>query len=85
MGMTGSTTRGVIFGGLTGSNTRTNDFYSYSVSGGTVTVTALTRSGSSISARNSMGMAGSATSGVIFGGSTGSNTRSSDFYTYTAS
>ena len=83
MGMAGSATSGIIFGGEHTDTTYLNDFYSYSVSGGTVTVAALTRSGSSISARTAMGMAGSATSGIIFGGYDGR--RRNDFYTYTGS
>ena len=81
MGMAGTATSGIIFGGHT--SARFNDFYSYSVSGGTVTLTALTRAGASISGRHSMGMVGTATSGIIFGG--WSSTRLNDFYSYSVS
>ena len=84
MGMVGTPTSGIIFGGTAGA-TRLNDFYSYSVSGGTVTLTALTRAGASISARFSMGMVGTATSGIIFGGTAGSTTYFNDFYSYSVS
>ena len=82
MGMVGTATSGIIFGGR--SIPDLNDFYSYSVSGGTVTLTALTRAGASISTRSSMGMVGTATSGIIFGGWSGT-TRFNDFYSYSAS
>ena len=82
MGMVGTATSGIIFGGR--SATYLNDFYSYSASGGTVTLTALTRAGASISTRFRMGMVGTATSGIIFGGYDGT-TRLNDFYSYSAS
>ena len=82
MGLAGSATSGIIFGGLDRSSYY-NDFYSYSVSGGTVTVTALTRSGSTISGRTRTGMVGGATSGIIFGGY--DRGLRNDFYSYTGS
>ena len=81
MGMVGSATSGLIFGGHSGS-AALNDFYSYSVSGGTVTITALTSSGASISGRHEMGMTGTATSGAIFGGRDARNAPLNDFYSY---
>ena len=72
VGMVGSTTAGVVFGGYNGSN-RFNTFWSYSVSGSTVTISELTKSGS-ISAREKMAMVGTASSGLIVGGYDGSKT-----------
>ena len=82
-GMVGDATSGVIFGGQNESNTRLNDFYSYSVSGSTITITALTKSGAAISARRNMSMLGDSTSGLIGGGNT--PTLVSDFYRYSIS
>ena len=80
MGMVGSETAGIIFGGWTGS-ADLSDFYSYSIAGGTVTLTALTKTGATIAGRRDMGMIGSATSGVIFGGRRLSSPYD-DFYGY---
>ena len=69
MGVAGTATQGVIFGGRSSSSARYNDAYSYSVSGNTVTVRRLTASGT-ISARGSFAMMGtSATAGFVWGGS----------------
>ena len=85
MGMVGDASSGLIFGGGGVWEAATqNDFYSYTVSGNTITLTALTKAGASISPRLGMGMVGSARSGVIFGGYTGSAV-TNDFYSYTVS
>ena len=68
MGMVGNATSGIIFGGRSNSRARYNDAYYYYVSGNNVTMTRLTVTGT-IAARGSFAMMGSATSGVVFGGS----------------
>ena len=78
--MIGSATAGIIFGGFSRSPATDNtDFYSYRVSGGTVTIAELTKSGDTITGRRTMRMVGSTTSGIIFG------QRVSDFYSYRVS
>ena len=83
MGMVGDADSGLIFGGR-GSSGDLNDFVKYEVSSGTVTLTTLTKAGATIAARSGMGMVGSETSGIIFGGLSGSSYLS-DFYKYEVS
>ena len=83
MGMAGNATSGLIFGGR-GTGGDLNDFIKYTVSSGTVTVTTLTKAGDPISVRSGMGMVGNETSGIIFGGLSGSSYLS-DFYKYEVS
>ena len=77
--MAGDTTEGIIFGGWTTGPVRSNAFYRFTRSGNTVTVTALTVAGDAITARSGASLAGSATEGLIFGG-TDSTGRVDDFY-----
>ena len=79
MGMVGAPSGGLIFGGNSG--TRRNDFYRFVVAANTVKVTALTKSGANISARNEMGMAGDSVAGLICGGRSASSWFN-DFYRY---
>jgi len=80
MGMTGSKTAFIIYGGR--DTSRFNDFHHCAVSTN-ITVTALTLTGT-ITARSNHGMVGSAILGLIFGGSTGTGTRSNEFHRYSA-
>ena len=73
---------GIIFGGYNGSS-YLNDFYKYTISGNTATITALTRTGTSISGRENMGMVGDENAGIIYGGWRGSVL--SDWYHYAVS
>ena len=85
-GIAGDTTSGVIFGGqekIGSVDTRLNDWHSYSISGDTVTFTALTVSGVTIPATQGLRMAGNATTGIIFGGV--SSPDSPNFYRYVVS
>ena len=67
-GMIGDETAGLIYGGNI-SGTITNQWYLYSVSGNTVTVTQLTQSGT-MAARQFMCVRGSTTEGIVFSGQT---------------
>ena len=94
MGMVGNDTSGIIFGGYyydgnTDHDNYYNDFYKYEVSGNAITVTRLSVTGS-IPARDSMGMVGNDTSGIIFGGNyydtdNDDDTYYNDFYKYEVS
>ncbi len=79
MGMIGDHESGIIFGGNTGT-TESDRFFSYSVAGPNVTVTELTKSGG-IPPRSGLGMVGTKTAGIIFGGVAG-QTRLNDFWSY---
>ena len=83
VGIVGDATTGIIFGGLSTANRR-NDFYRYVVSGSTITLTALTRSGASIAGRYNPGMVGTTSTGIIFGG-WNNPTRFNDFWRYVIS
>lgn len=63
----GTKTTGIIFGGAHSSSYR-NDFYRYVRSGANVALTALTRSGASISVRRYGGIVGNVGAGIIVGG-----------------
>ena len=85
MGIVGTASSGLIFGGYQNNSPyAVSNFYKYSVSGSTVTLTVLTKSGSSISGRYDMGMVGTETSGVIYGGNTRFD-RLEDAYSYSVS
>ncbi len=79
MGMIGDHESGIIFGGNTGT-TESDRFFSYSVAGPNVTVTELTKSGG-IPPRSGLGMVGTKTAGIIFGGVAG-QTRLNDYWSY---
>ena len=66
-GTVGNATTGVIYGGARGGS-RYNDFYKYDVTNSNIALTALTRSGATPAVTRYMGMAGDATTGVIFMG-----------------
>lgn len=76
--MQGSGTSGIMMGGNLSSHY--NQFYSYSVSGGTITWASLTRAGDTIPSASGRtdSMVGDATSGVLW-------TAADDFYTYSVS
>jgi len=81
--MIGSVTAGIIFGGHNSAG-RQGNFYSYTVSGDTVTVALLTLSGT-IPPRTRFGMLGTTTAGVIFCGQGNNNVLYNTFYSYTIS
>ncbi len=76
MGMTGTDTVGVIFGGSSsGKSTFTdfrfpveNKFYRYAVSGNVVTITQVLNSGDIVSPRSHLSMVGDSHTGIIYGG-----------------
>ena len=79
--MAGTAVSGVIYGGY--NNTADlSDFWRYTVSGETTTTVQLSHSGSSLGARAAMRMLGSATAGIIHGGS---GQRIGDIHSFTVS
>ena len=89
MGMVGTETAGLIFGGAENATTYHSDFYRYALSGSNVTITKLTKAGASITDRYRPAMTGTATTGIIYGGqaSPSLNPRPilNDFYRYSVS
>ena len=84
MGMVGDSTTGIIYGGENGS-TILNDWYSYSVSGNTITLTALTAVGTGLQSRSRHSMLGTATEGIVFGGYGSGGTTLGGLYRYSVS
>ena len=85
MGMVGDVASGIIFGGIDNNGGYHNDLYSYSVSGGAVTLTNHTIAGDTIGIRYAMGMVGDVASGIIFGGQNSSTRHLNDFYSFDTS
>ena len=79
MGMTGTDTVGVIFGGSSSGKTSFTDFtfpvenkfYRYAVSGNAVTITQALNSGDVISPRSHLSMVGDSHTGLVYGGWSG--------------
>ena len=67
--MVGDKTSGIIFGGVNASLAVVNTFYKYVISGSTITLTLLTRSGATPHGVYASSMVGNAEFGIIFGGS----------------
>ena len=65
----GDKTSGIIFGGVNASLAVVNTFYKYTISGSTITLTLLTRSGATPHGVYASSMVGNAEFGIIFGGS----------------
>ena len=73
----GDKTSGIIFGGANASRAVVNTFYKYVISGSTITLTLLTRSGASPHGVYASSMIGNSEFGIIFGGSVGTSNTSS--------
>ena len=85
LAMSGTATAGVIMGGVSPSGgAALSDWWRYSVSGETTTTTRLTKRGSNVGGRATHRMLGTATSGVLHGGSWGAS-GSSGIHAYTVS
>ena len=76
--MTGDKASGIIFGGSDSTRAVVDSFYRYAISGSTITLTLLTRTGANPRGKYAASMVGNADYGLIFGGSVGTSNNASE-------